>query len=258
MEIIRLDRFIANQTEYSRKEVKMLVKKGLVKVNGVVVSSTDIKIDADKDDVNVNGESICYKKYIYIMLNKPAGYVCSTKDGESPTVLELIPDEIKNVHKGIFPAGRLDKDSEGFVFLTNDGELSHRILSPKKHIPKYYIVKLNKPFEKSYVQQFAEGLVLKSGEQCLSARVDGYENDNNYAFIELYEGKYHQIKRMFASVENHVEYLYRTQLGGLMMNEKLGIGEHLIMLHKDVENLEKSCDFLTAKENSRKFFRHIK
>ena len=258
MELIRLDRFIANQTEHSRKDVKTLVKKGCIKVNDEVVKSSDAKIDADIDDVSVNGVSICYKKYIYIMLNKPDGYVCSTRDGVSPTVLDLIPDEIKNVHKGIFPAGRLDKDTEGFVFLTNDGALSHEILSPKKHIPKYYLVKLNKPFKESYVKQFDEGLVLKTGERCLPARVCGFENDINCAFIELYEGKYHQIKRMFASVENNVEYLFRTQLGGLVMHDKLGVGEHLIMLHKDVENLTKNFDFLTAKENSSNFFRHIK
>lgn len=258
MELIRLDRFIANQTEYSRRDVRILIKKGNVRVNGEITKNSDVKIDANKDDVSVNGENLCYKKHVYIMLNKPSGYVCSTKDDISPTVLDLIPDEIKNVHRGIFPAGRLDKDSEGFVFLTNDGALSHRILSPKRHIPKYYIVKLYNPFQKNYIKQFDEGLVLKTGEHCLSARIDGYENYNNYAFIELYEGKYHQIKRMFASVENHVEYLFRTQLGGLMMHDRLGIGEHLIMLHKDVENLMKKSDFFTSKENSRNFFRHIK
>jgi 16S rRNA pseudouridine516 synthase len=254
METMRLDKLISSQSVYSRKEVKQILKQGAVKINGNVVKSAESKVCCDKDTVEIFGKNIFYKKNIYLMLNKPAGYVCSTRDGQSPTVLELIPSDILKTYKNIFPAGRLDKDTEGFVLLTDDGELSHEILSPKKHIPKYYLVKLAKPFKKNYVQQFDEGLTIDGGEQCLPARVCGFEKHENIAFIELYEGKFHQVKRMFAAVENHVEYLYRTQMGNITMHENLGLGAYMEILHNDVENLFKTSDFEAAKASATAFF----
>lgn len=254
MEFLRLDKLVSNHTGLSRKDAKKFIKSGFVKINGQVVPDAEFKVCVPQDEVEIKGNKINFQKFVYIMLNKPAGFVCSTRDGLSPTVLELVPDEILTAHKGIFPAGRLDKDSEGFVFLTNDGALAHEILSPKKHVPKYYLVKLTKPFDESYVCQFEQGIVLENGEKCLPAKVCGIENMPYCAFAELSEGKFHQLKRMFRSVENNVEYLFRTQIGGLMMYEKLALGEHLEMLHKDVENFKKNMDFLTIKELSVKFF----
>ncbi len=241
MEKIRLDRFIANQTGTPRSEVKKLIYWSKVTLNGKSVHSCDLKINPETDTVEVKGVPVEYKKNIYIMLNKPKGVVCSTKDGESPTVISLLPKELQR--KDIFPAGRLDKDTTGFVFITNDGDLSHKILSPKKHIPKYYFVELAQPYKEEYESIFMEGIELENGEKCLPAKVKRVENSVNCAVIELHEGKYHQVKRMFAAVENHVENLSRIQMGNLPMSEKLGLGEYMEIMHNDVENLLKSPSF---------------
>lgn len=241
MEKIRLDRFIANQTGMARSETKKMIYWSKVTVNGKSVHSCDMKIVPEEDEVCLKGERIEYRKNIYIMMNKPAGVVCSTKDGRSPTVISLLPDNLKR--KDIFPAGRLDKDTTGFVFLTNDGELAHRILSPAKHIAKYYFVKLAQPYCEKYEEAFAEGIVLENGEKCLPARVSGIPNHAECAVVELFEGKYHQVKRMFAAVENNVERLSRVQMGNLPIAAELGFGECLEILHNDVENLLKPSSF---------------
>jgi 16S rRNA pseudouridine516 synthase len=155
--------------------------------------------------------------------------------------MELVPPELRT--KDMFPAGRLDKDSLGAILLTDDGQLAHRILSPKNHIPKIYIVKLDIPFESKYIDVFKNGVILSSGEQCLPAKVKGIENCDKLAFVELHEGKYHQVKRMFAAVGNNVEVLMRVSVGGLILPEKLGKGQCMELLHKDVENLFTPLDF---------------
>lgn len=238
---IRLDKFISERTEYSRSEIKSLAAKGKITVGGSAVKRSDVKIDPGSDSVTVCGQVISAERFRYILLNKPEGYVCSTDDHDGATVMELIPPELRT--KGMFPAGRLDKDSLGALLITDDGDLAHRILSPKRHIPKVYIVKLARPFESKYVDIFKNGIVLSSGEECRPARVRNVENCDKLAFIQLYEGKYHQVKRMFASVENYVERLMRISLGGLILPEKLGVGECMELLHKDVENLFKEPDF---------------
>ena len=155
--------------QISRAKVKEYARKGMVTVNGIVTKSSDTKISPEKDIVKVNGEEIFYRKYIYLMLNKPQGVVCSTKDGLSPTVLSLVPE--KYMRKGLFPAGRLDKDTEGFVFITDDGELAHKMLSPKSHVPKLYYVELEKECEDFYIDEFQKGMILKTGEQCLPQKL---------------------------------------------------------------------------------------
>ena len=157
--------------------------------------------------------------------------------------MKLVPPEMRT--KGMFPAGRLDKDSVGALLITDDGELAHRILSPKGHIPKVYIVKLARPFENNYINKFEQGIVLSDGETCLPARLKKAENSDKLAFVELHEGKYHQVKRMFASVGNHVEILMRVSMGALILPEKLAIGQCMELLHKDVENLFRKEDFET-------------
>lgn len=238
---MRLDKFIADRTEYSRAQIKLIVKKGSVSVDGVTVKKSDMQINPENQTVCVEGKNLVHREHTYILLNKPKGYVCSTDSKDGATVLDLIPDELKV--KGLFPAGRLDKDTLGMVFLTDDGELAHRILSPKRHIPKIYLVKLDRPFEIKYVDEFTKGLILENGEKCLPARVFAVENNEKWAFIELHEGKYHQVKRMFAAVENHVEKLMRITVGGLILPEKLRFGECIELLHKDVENLFNPPDF---------------
>ena len=232
---IRLDRLIASQMGgVSRADVKKMCLKKRISVNGKLVRRSDAHVDTN-DDILLDGQKIEYKKHVYIMLNKPQGVVCSTREGDSVTVLDLVPEKLRR--KGLFPAGRLDKDTEGFVLLTDDGELSHKMLSPKSHVPKTYFVRLAKPWEESYKEQFALGLTIDGGEKCLPAEFDGsHENDHECTLI-LHEGKFHQVKRMFKKLGNEVVYLRRVAIGNVNLREELALGECLEMLHKDVENL---------------------
>ncbi|MDE7105440.1 MAG: rRNA pseudouridine synthase [Ruminococcus sp.] len=238
---IRLDRFISERTEYTRSQIKVLASKGKITVNGIIAKKSDFKINPETDCVSVIGNEIRAERFRYILMNKPDGYICSTEENDGISVMKLIPDGMRT--KNMFPAGRLDKDSLGVLLLTDDGGLAHRILSPEKHIPKIYIVKLARPFQSKYINLFAEGIILSDGTHCLPARVKCAENTDNLAFIQLNEGKYHQVKRMFAAVGNHVEKLMRVSIGGLILPEKLGFGECMELLHKDVENLFTPFDF---------------
>ena len=235
-EIMRVDKYISSQLNgVSRKDAKALCRKGEVLVNGTVVKNSDVKIIAGKDIVTVQGENVDYKKYVYIMLNKPQGYVCSTCDGKSPTVMELVPPEL--FREGLFPAGRLDKDTEGFVLLTNDGELAHKMLSPKSHIEKKYYVELQKPVEQYYISEFEKGMKIDGGDVCLPARIEFVPKNEKACYVYISEGMYHQIKRMFQKLSNKVAFLKRVKMGNLEMNPNLGIGECLELLHKDVEKI---------------------
>ena len=241
MSLIRLDKFISERTEYSRSQIKQLAAKGSVTVGGVAVKKTDMKIDPDSDKIAVMGNIVSSQRFRYILMNKPQGYVCSTNDNDGESVLDLVPSELRT--KNMFPAGRLDKDSMGALLITDDGELAHKMLSPKSHVPKIYIVKLDRPFQNNYINKFEEGITISGGERCLPARVKAVENAEKLAIIEICEGKYHQVKRMFSAVGNHVDILMRVSLGGLVLPEKLGKGECMELLHKDVENLFKPSDF---------------
>lgn len=237
----RLDKFISSQTIYSRTDISKLLCKNKVSVNGKTLRNGSLKINPESDKIEISGNEIIYRENIYMILNKPDGYVCATVDKNDPTVIDLVPDNLKR--KDIFPAGRLDKDSEGMVLITNDGVLSHSILSPKKHIPKYYIVKLSENFGENYQNSFSKGILLNGGEKCLPAKVEKCLGAENMAFIELFEGKFHQVKRMFSAVENNVEKLVRVQMGGLRIPVELGLGECMEILHNDVENLLKPTVF---------------
>lgn len=238
---VRLDKFLSSQTDYTRTDIKKLLWKRKISVDGKIIRDGSIKIDPEGTEIVADGRKIIYRDKVYIILNKPEGFVCATEDKHEKTVMELLGEDMKR--KDIFPAGRLDKDTIGMVLITNDGHLSHQILAPKKHIPKYYIVKLAQSFQNEYIRQFAEGITIDGGEKCLPAKVRPFPDSQNTALIELHEGKYHQIKRMFTAVENHVEKLCRIQMGNLLIPEKLGIGEYMEIMHKDVENLLKSPDF---------------
>lgn len=227
----RLDKFAANQTGLSRSEIRTLLKKGLVTVNGLAEKDAERKISPDTDCIAVNGEEVSYRKFMYIMLNKPAGVVCSTRDGLSPTVLSLVPEKFQR--KGLFPAGRLDKDTEGFVLITDDGALSHRMLSPKSHVGKLYYCELENPPEEGYAERFEEGMVLRDGEKCLPAQFFAGKEGNS-AYVVLREGMFHQVKRMFETVGNRVVFLKRLRIGGLWLDEKLAPGECREILHKEI------------------------
>lgn len=240
-EKMRLDRLVASQfADISRADVKKLCLKKKISVNGKLMARSDAKIDTD-DEIIVNGTKILYKKHVYLMLNKPKDVVCSTKEGDSTTVLDLVPEEYRR--DGLFPAGRLDKDTEGFVLITDDGVLAHTMLSPKSHVPKTYFARLEKPWESTYQRAFEEGMTIKgerSGdpdERCLPAEFEGSKDNENECLLTLHEGKFHQVKRMFAQLGNKVVYLKRISIGGIRLDEKLPLGECLEIMHKDVENL---------------------
>lgn len=219
---MRIDKFISEQTGVSRSEAKAMIKKRQITVNGLPVKSADAKISPESDKISVCGREICYRKFVYIMLNKPQGVICATKDELSETVLQLLPENLRR--KGLFPAGRLDKDTEGFVFITDDGALSHRMLSPKSHVEKEYIVTLEKPCEKHYAEAFAAGLTIDGGEQCLPAVLAMTDNPNVVSLV-LHEGKYHQVKRMMQAVGNKVAHLKRVRMGGITLDPALKSGE---------------------------------
>lgn len=230
----RLDKFIANQKGISRSQVRILIKKGQISVNERAETDFDKKIDPDADRIKINGEDVRYRKNMYIMLNKPQGVVCSTRDGLSPTVLSLVPKELQR--KGLFPAGRLDKDTEGFVLITDDGELSHRMLSPKSHVPKRYYCELAEEVNDQYAKAFKSGMTLSDGEKCLPAEFFETENPKK-AYVVLHEGMFHQVKRMFETLGNRVVYLKRVRMGGLDLDEKLALGECREIMHKEVLQL---------------------
>lgn len=240
-EIMRLDKLVASQfADVSRADVKKLCLKKKISVNGKLVARSDIKVSTD-DEIIIDGKKLTYKKHIYIMLNKPAGVVCSTREGASMTVLDLVPDELRR--DGLFPAGRLDKDTEGFVLITDDGELSHRMLSPKTHVPKTYFVRLEKPWEESYKDIMAEGMTidgLREGdpeEKCLPAQFLASDENVCECTLILHEGKFHQVKRMFEKVGNKVVYLKRVAIGEMPLDRGLELGQCLEIMHKDVEKL---------------------
>jgi len=219
---MRIDKFISEQAGVSRSDAKAMIKKGQILVNDAPVKSADQKIDPEKDRIVIGGKEIAYREFIYIMLNKPDGVICATRDGLSATVLELIPSELRR--KGLFPAGRLDKDTEGFVFITDDGALAHKMLSPKNHVEKEYVVTLERPAEEQYISIFEEGMTIDGGEKCLPAKLS-FTDEPNVVKLVLHEGKYHQVKRMMEAVGNRVTHLRRVRMGGIELDPTLASGE---------------------------------
>lgn len=217
----RLDKVLSSFYSLSRADTKKLMKKQCVKVNGVVTKSLDIKVDPDKDDITVDGQKIVFKKYIYIMMNKPEGVISASDDKSAKTVVDLVPDEL--YRDGLFPAGRLDKDTTGFVLLTDDGDFAHRILSPKNHIEKTYHAVLERQLSEKDIEHFLSGVELKDGTLCLEAKVRMLEGTT--AEVIIHEGKYHQVKRMFAALGNKVIALRRVKMGNLPLDENLPEGD---------------------------------
>ena len=233
-ETLRLDRYLSAQLNISRSDAKELIKKRLVTVNGTTAKLYDMKIVTGQDTVCAEGKEIIYRKYVYIMLNKPAGVVCAVRDELSPTVLELIPPELRR--KGLFPAGRLDKDTEGFVFITDDGELAHKMLSPKSHVDKIYYAELDHEADESYIKSFEEGMTIDGDEKCLPAKIELLP-DRKKVYITLHEGKYHQVKRMIHALGNEVVFLKRMQIGGIPLDDSLPLGGCREIMHKEIEKI---------------------
>jgi len=211
-----------------------MISRGKVTVNGVKVNVPEMKINETEDRVFLCAKHILYRQYMYIMLNKPVGVVTAVRDELSETVMELLPPELKR--RKLFPAGRLDKDTEGFVFITDDGDLAHRMLSPKSHVEKEYIVTLEKPAEEFYEKAFAAGLEIDNKELCLPAKILFTETPYVVS-LTLTEGKYHQVKRMMEAVGNKVVSLKRIRIGGIALDENLAPGECREILHKEITSL---------------------
>lgn len=219
----RLDKILASQGAKSRKDVKEIVKNGRVAVNGKTVKDPSVKI-GEKDKVYLDGKELILKKHIYLMMNKPEGVVSASDSKSEKTVVDLVPEEF--FRSGLFPAGRLDKDTVGFVLITDDGDFAHRILSPKNHIVKTYEARLAYTLSEEQRDLLQKGIVLSDGTACLESRVKILENGNNpLAAIQICEGKYHQIKRMFAAAGNKVISLKRTKMGNLALDETLKPGK---------------------------------
>lgn len=234
----RLDKLIASQGRFSRREVQELIKNGAVKVNGITVRDRGVKSDDEKDIICVNGEQLDFQRFVYIMLNKPKGVVSATNDKNEKTVIDLVPKEFKG--RNLFPAGRLDITTTGFVLVTDDGDFAHRILSPKNHIEKTYEARLAESVTEGQLEAVRNGIELKDGTKCLPAKVTVLaEGEKPLVEIKICEGKYHQIKRMFAAAGNGVIELKRTQMGGLTLDPNLKEGEcHLLDAH-EVQKIEK-------------------
>lgn len=220
----RLDKILASQGTLSRKEVKEMIRKGRITLNGTVVKDSSTKIDENNDVVSVDGVELVLKKHIYIMLNKPQGVVSASESETDETVVDLVPDEL--FRKGLFPAGRLDKDTTGFVLITDDGDFAHRILSPKNHIFKTYVAELEHELSQSDIKALENGITLGDGTELKESKVEPIEDsDKPLVRIMICEGKYHQVKRMFAATGNKVLSLHREKMGDLYLDEKLKPGE---------------------------------
>ncbi|MBQ8974695.1 MAG: 16S rRNA pseudouridine(516) synthase [Oscillospiraceae bacterium] len=219
---LRIDKIISDSGAASRRECAALIKRGAVTVDGVAVCSASDKFDPQEVKICVGGRVIDYKPFRYVMLNKPAGYVSATQDRRESTVMELLGEELRGFD--LFPAGRLDKDAEGLLLLTNDGDYAHRVISPKKNISKLYYVTVQEPLEDRDRLAFENGIVLTDGTQCLPGEL--YILSSKQGLVRIHEGKYHQVKRMLAALGKPVEYLKRLCIGGLMLDDALSPGQY--------------------------------
>jgi 16S rRNA pseudouridine516 synthase len=236
MPLVRLDKLLSGQGFGSRTEIKNLLKQGSVMINGKVVRIADYKTDPEQDDILVYSKQINYKKFAYYMLNKPQGIVSASNDPKERTVLDLLPKGLRR--PGLFPAGRLDKDTEGLILITDDGMFAHDILSPRKHVDKKYFAIVDSPIEEQYIELFEKGLTLSDGYVCMPAKIEIIKNcENAQVYITLREGKYHQIKRMFLSFGTKVLYLKRISIGGLFLDNMLKIGEFKQLSESEVATI---------------------
>ncbi len=227
----RIDKIISNSLPYSRSQVRDLIKKKKVIVNDIVIKSADIKCDVLNDNIIVDGKALQYSEFVYYMLNKPAGVVSATNDNTCKTVLELINEP--NV-KDLFPVGRLDKDTEGLLLITNDGGLSHSLLSPKKHVDKTYYVETDDVITKDMIDILESGVDIGDEKLTLPAKVDFDKENPSVALLTITEGRFHQVKRMFKAVGLNVTYLKRMSMGGLKLDEKLEKGSYRELTENEV------------------------
>lgn len=221
MNIIRIDKFLSNQLNISRTQVKQMLKSSKVSIDNEIINRAETKIDADSAEVFVDGQAVKYSKYVYIMLNKPKGILSASNDKNRRTVIDLIPEDMKRA--GLFPVGRLDKDTTGLLIITNDGDYAHKIISPKNKTGKTYIAKLDGEIDPNMISEFQKGVVLADNLRCRPATLEIIEP--KVAKLTLYDGKYHQVKRMFGVFGLGVVELHRSCIGELTLPKDLESGE---------------------------------
>ncbi len=219
----RLDKLISSQTNLSRKDAAKAIRDKRVTVNGALCRATDAKVDPEADRIALDGSPVTYRRYVYYMMNKPEGVVSATEDQTERTVLDLLPAELRR--DGVFPAGRLDKDTTGLLILTDDGDFAHRMLSPKKHVDKTYLATLDRAPDKSVPEAFASGISLADGTVCKPGAA--VISDDCRVEVTIHEGKSHQVKRMFAALGYRVTALERIRIGALDLDPSLAKGEVL-------------------------------
>jgi 16S rRNA pseudouridine516 synthase len=239
---MRIDKWLSNTGFGSRKEVKQLLKSGAVKLNGTVIKDPKTQANPDKDHVLVHGEEAVYKEFIYLMMNKPQGVISATEDSRHETVIDLL--ELDDQAFEPFPVGRLDKDTEGLLILTNDGQLSHTLLSPKKHVPKTYFAKINGSIPENTYEIFKEGVVLEDGYKTQPARLKVVQDsiEESEIYLTITEGKFHQVKRMFEAVDRKVTYLQRVQMGRLKLDDTLPLGTYRELKEEELVLLSEKED----------------
>ena len=238
----RLDKIIASTGRYSRREVKTLVREGRVLVDGRIAASAEDKCDPLTARISVNGEELFYREHTYVMLHKPAGVLSATEDGRGETVLDLLAPEYRKI--GLFPVGRLDKDTEGLLLLTDDGVLAHDLV---------YFVRTDGALDDADCKAFEQGITLGDGLECLPAKLEILKSDaQSEALITIREGKFHQIKRMLASRGKPVVYLKRLSMGSLTLDEGLSKGEYRLLTAEEIKNLRESGQFAQGKAGADK------
>ena len=232
---MRLDKFLVATGSCTRSEAKKIVRAGDVIVNGKAAKNSDMNVDETSDTIVFCGKTVVYRQFTYIMLNKPEGYVSATEDGREKTVLDLIPPEART--KGLFPCGRLDKNTLGLMLITDNGDLGHRLLAPKSHVSKVYRFKSKFPVSQTDAERFEAGLTLEDGYETKPAKIE-LEGEGDGGLITLVEGKYHQIKRMLEALDNKITYLERISFGPLTLDPDLERGQWRYLIEEEIRQLE--------------------
>ncbi len=246
MEKQRLDKILASTGRWSRRGAKLLVREGKVLVNGVPAASAEDKYDPETTDFAVEGMPVGYRRVTWIVMNKPGGVLSATEDGRGKTVLDLLPREYARMK--LFPVGRLDKDTEGLLLLTNDGGTAHRLLSPRHHVDKVYFTRVEGCLTEEDCAAFRQGMLLGDGLRCLPAELEILRSgDVSEAYVTLREGKFHQVKRMLAACGKPVVYLRRVQMGNLTLDPELKPGDFRLLTREEVEKLSSDGTFMAER-----------
>ena len=234
----RIDKILSNLGYGTRKDLKKIVKNGMVQVNGITIKDSAMKVDPEKDKIVINGEEIFYREFIYLMMNKPAGVISATFDNKGETVIDLL--EVEHQVFEPFPVGRLDKDTVGLLLLTNDGDLNHRLISPKWKVDKVYFAEINQKVTEEDIEKFKHGITLDDGYRCKEAilEIQKASEEGSEIVLTIQEGKFHQVKRMFEAVGKKVTYLKRIEFGTLPLDEDLEEGEYRELTEEEIAILK--------------------